>query len=339
MNNLRIGILGAGSWGTALAIVLANKGHNVELWSAVKTEVELLRTKREHVDRLPGTILPDNIVIEDNLEKACTDKDLIVFAVASPFVRQTAKNARPFIKDEQKIVNVSKGIEDETFKTLLEIIEEEIPQAQCCVLSGPSHAEEVSKSIPTTCVVGAKSRQLAEYVQDVFICDNFRVYTSPDVIGIELGASLKNVIALAAGIVDGLGYGDNTKAALITRGIAEIARLGEAMGAKMETFAGLSGIGDLIVTCTSIHSRNRQTGYLIGKGYKLSDAINEVNQTVEGVNTARAAYGLANKYGVEMPIVEQICQVLFEDKNARVAIYDLLRRDKSIEYKTLEWND
>ena len=339
MNNLKIGILGAGSWGTALAIVLANKGHNVELWSAVKTEVELLRTKREHVDRLPGAILPDNIYIEEDLEKICTGKDLIVFAVASPFVRQTARNARSFIKEGQRMVNVSKGIEDETFKTLLEIIEEEIPTAQCCVLSGPSHAEEVSKSIPTTCVVGAKSRKLAEYVQDVFICDNFRVYTSPDVIGIELGASLKNVIALAAGIVDGLGYGDNTKAALITRGIAEIARLGAAMGAKTETFAGLSGIGDLIVTCTSIHSRNRQTGYLIGKGYKLSDAINEVNQTVEGVNTARAAYGLAMKYGVEMPIVEQICQVLFEDKDARVAIYDLLRRDKCIEYKSLEWND
>ena len=338
MDKIRIGILGAGSWGTALALVLARKGHDVELWSAVKTEVELLRTKREHIDRLPGAILPDNIQIADDLEKTCTDKDLIVFAVASPFVRTTAHNAAGFIKEGQIIVNVSKGIEDNTFKTLLEIIQEEIPQAVSCVLSGPSHAEEVSKDIPTTCVVGAPTKEVAEFVQDVFICDTFRVYTSPDITGIELGASLKNVIALAAGIVDGLGYGDNTKAALITRGIAEITRLGVAMGASRETFAGLSGIGDLIVTCTSIHSRNRQAGYLIGRGYKLDEAIKEVNQTVEGVNKAKAAFGLAKKYNVEMPIVQQICEVLFEDKDAKIAIYDLLRRDKRIEYASLEWS-
>jgi glycerol-3-phosphate dehydrogenase (NAD(P)+) len=223
MSKLNVGILGAGSWGTALAIVLAGKGHDVELWSAVMTEVELLRTKREHVDRLPGVILPDNFTIEDNLEKTCKDKDLIVLAVASPFIRQTAHNAKPYIKEGQRIVNVSKGIEDDTFMTLLEIIEEELPQAECGVLSGPTHAEEVSKGIPTTCVVGARTKDFAEFVQDAFICDTFRVYTSPDVIGIEIGASLKNVIALAAGVVDGLGYGDNTKAALITRGIAEIA--------------------------------------------------------------------------------------------------------------------
>ena len=232
MNNTKIGVLGAGSWGTALAILLANKGFDVELWSAVETEIELLRTKREHVDRLPGVILPDNIYIESDLEKTCKDKDVIVFAVASPFVRMTAQRAKKYIKEGQIIVNVAKGIEDVTYKTLSEIIEDEIPCAKVCVLSGPSHAEEVSKGIPTTCVVGAKTKELAEYVQDVFICDNFRVYSSPDVLGIELGASLKNVIALAAGIVDGLGYGDNTKAALITRGITEIARLGVSMGAN-----------------------------------------------------------------------------------------------------------
>ena len=339
MKKYKIGILGAGSWGTALALVLANKGHDVDLWSALATEVELLRTKREHIDRLPGAILPDNIIIEDNMKKTCEGKDLLVFAVASPFIRQTARNAKEFIKEGQRIINVSKGIEDDTYKTLLEIIEEELPMAECAVLSGPTHAEEVSKNIPTTCVVGARTREFAEFVQDIFICDTFRVYTSPDIIGIEIGASLKNVIALAAGVVDGLGYGDNTKAALITRGIAEIARLGKAMGACTETFAGLSGIGDLIVTCTSIHSRNRQAGFLIGKGYKLREAIEEVNQTVEGVNTAKAALGLARKYDVEMPIVEKICEVLFEDKDAKTAIYDLLRRDKSIEYKTLEWKD
>ena len=339
MNNTKIGVLGAGSWGTALAILLANKGFDVELWSAVETEIELLRTKREHVDRLPGVILPDNIFIESDLEKACKDKDVIVFAVASPFVRMTAQRAKEYIKEGQIIVNVAKGIEDVTYKTLSEIIEDEIPCARVCVLSGPSHAEEVSKGIPTTCVVGAKTKELAEYVQDVFICDNFRVYSSPDVLGIELGASLKNVIALAAGIVDGLGYGDNTKAALITRGITEIARLGVSMGAKVETFAGLSGIGDLIVTCTSIHSRNRQAGYLLGKGYTLEQAINEVNQTVEGVNSVKAALGLARKNNVVMPIVEELNKVLFDGKDAREALFDLLKRDKSIEYTSLEWGN
>lgn len=339
MNNTKIGVLGAGSWGTALAILLANKGFDVELWSAVETEIELLRTKREHVDRLPGVILPDNICIEADLEKACMDKNVIVFAVASPFVRMTAQRAKEYIKEGQIIVNVAKGIEDVTYKTLSEIIEDEIPCAKVCVLSGPSHAEEVSKGIPTTCVVGAKTKELAEYVQDVFICDNFRVYSSPDVLGIELGAALKNVIALAAGIVDGLGYGDNTKAALITRGITEIARLGVSMGAKVETFAGLSGIGDLIVTCTSIHSRNRQAGYLIGKGYTLEKAIKEVNQTVEGVNSVKAALGLARKNNVTMPIVEELNNVLFDGKDAREALFDLLKRDKSIEYATLEWGN
>lgn len=339
MNNTKIGVLGAGSWGTALAILLANKGFDVELWSAVETEIELLRTKREHVDRLPGVILPDNIYIEADLEKTCKGKDVIVFAVASPFVRTTAQRAKEYIQDGQIIVNVAKGIEDVTYKTLSEIIEDEIPCARVCVLSGPSHAEEVSKGIPTTCVVGAKTKELAEYVQDVFICDNFRVYSSPDVLGIELGASLKNVIALAAGIVDGLGYGDNTKAALITRGITEIARLGVSMGAKVETFAGLSGIGDLIVTCTSIHSRNRQAGYLLGKGYTLEAAINEVNQTVEGVNSVKAALGLARKNNVVMPIVEELNKVLFDGKDAREALFDLLKRDKSIEYTSLEWGN
>lgn len=339
MNNTKIGVLGAGSWGTALAILLANKGFDVELWSAVETEIELLRTKREHVDRLPGVILPDNICIEADLEKACMDKNVIVFAVASPFVRMTAQRAKEYIKEGQIIVNVAKGIEDVTYKTLSEIIEDEISCAKVCVLSGPSHAEEVSKGIPTTCVVGAKTKELAEYVQDVFICDNFRVYSSPDVLGIELGAALKNVIALAAGIVDGLGYGDNTKAALITRGITEIARLGVSMGAKVETFAGLSGIGDLIVTCTSIHSRNRQAGYLLGKGYTLEKAIKEVNQTVEGVNSVKAALGLARKNNVTMPIVEELNNVLFDGKDAREALFDLLKRDKSIEYATLEWGN
>jgi len=240
------------------------------------------------------------------------------------------------VKD-QIIVNVGKGIEENTLETLTDIIKEEIPQADVAVLSGPSHAEEVSRTIPTTCVVGADSKDTAHFIQDVFMSERFRVYTSPDVIGIELGGSIKNVIALAAGIADGLGFGDNTKAALMTRGIAEISRLGIAMGGKMETFAGLSGVGDLIVTCTSKHSRNRNAGYLIGQGYTMEEAMKEVKQIVEGVYSAKAALALAKKYNVEMPIVEQVNLVLFEDKPAIEAVSDLLLRDKRREYSELEW--
>lgn len=334
-----ISVLGAGSWGTALAIVLAKKGHNVTLWSAVESELELLRTKREHVDRLPGIKLPDNIFIEADLEAACKDKKILVFAVASPFVRMTAKNASGFIQAGQVIVNVAKGIEDETYMTLSQVIEQEIPQAIVTVLSGPSHAEEVSKGVPTTCVVGSKDKDVAEMIQDIFMCDYFRVYTSPDVVGIELGASLKNVIALAAGVVDGLGYGDNTKAALMTRGIAEISRLGIKMGGKIETFLGLSGIGDLIVTCTSLHSRNRNAGFLIGQGYTMNAAMEEVKQVVEGVYSAKSALGLARKYEVNMPIVEQVNKVLFEDKPAKDALMELLTRDKAKESPSLIWRE
>ncbi len=334
---MKIGVLGAGSWGTALAILLGNKGYDVDLWSAVESELEILSTKREHIERLPGVKLPDTISIERSMEKACKDKDLIVFAVASPYVRVTANNAKKFIKEGQIIVNVAKGIEDITYNTLSMVIEEEIPQAIVTVLSGPSHAEEVSRNIPTTCVVGAKKEEVALYVQDIFMCDNFRVYTSPDIMGIEIGASLKNVIALAAGIVDGLGYGDNTKAALITRGIAEISRLGIKMGGKLETFMGLSGIGDLIVTCTSNHSRNHNAGFYMGQGMSYEEAMKEVKQVVEGVYSAKAAKGLAEKYEVSMPIVEQINKVLFENKSAADALKELLTRGKSVEYKSLEW--
>lgn len=333
----KVSLLGAGSWGTALAILLANNGHEVTLWSALKDEVEMLSVHREHKDRLPGVILPDSISVTLDLEGACTDKDLIVFSVASPYVRQTAKNASSYIKKGQMIVNVAKGIEESTLYTISDILEEEIPQARIAVLSGPSHAEEVSKGIPTTVVIGSKCKETAETAQDIFMTDVFRVYTSPDMIGIELGGSLKNVIALAAGIVDGLGYGDNTKAALMTRGIAEMSRLGIKMGGKMETFAGLSGVGDLIVTCTSKHSRNRNAGYLIGKGYTMKEAMDEVKQVVEGVYSAKAALGLAKKYDVSMPIVEQICEVLFDNKSAREALNELLTRDRRNEYPGLEW--
>lgn len=333
----KVSLLGAGSWGTALAILLANQNHEVCLWSALSSEISLLQTKREHMERLPGVKLPQNIEITDELEQACTNQDLIVFSVASPYVRSTAKLAKPFIKEGQIIVNVAKGIEETTLYTLSDILKEELPMADIAVLSGPSHAEEVSKGIPTTVVVGASTQKTAYLIQDIFMNDKFRVYTSPDMIGIELGGSIKNVMALAAGVADGLGFGDNTKAALMTRGIAEMRRLGIAMGGKVETFSGLSGVGDLIVTCTSKHSRNRNAGYLIGKGYTMQEAMKEVNQVVEGVYSAKAALALAKKYQVAMPIVEQVNMVLFEGKSAKEAVMDLFLRDKRREYSELEW--
>jgi glycerol-3-phosphate dehydrogenase (NAD(P)+) len=333
-----VSILGAGTWGCALAILLSGKGHKVTIWTKIENEARTLNENRKNMKNLPGAELPDEIEITLDLEAACKDKDLIVMAVASPYIRMTAKAASPYIKAGQIIVNVSKGIEDKTLHTLSEVVKEEIPQADVAVLSGPSHAEEVSRGVPTTIVVGAETKETARFIQDTFMTEVFRVYTSPDIIGIELGGSLKNVIALAAGIVDGLGYGDNTKAALMTRGIAEISRLGVTMGGRMETFAGLSGIGDLFVTCTSKHSRNWNAGNLIGQGSSMKEAMEKVNQVVEGVNSAQAALALAQKYEVEMPIVEQINLVLFENKSANEALADLLGRDKRKEYKSLDWD-
>ena len=333
----KVSVIGAGSWGSALAVLLANNGHEVTLWTHDPHEIEMLSTKREQVEKLPGVKLPDNIMIEADLKTALTDEDVVVMAVPSPVVRMVAKQMSPFIKDGQIIVNVAKGIEDVTYKTLSDIIEEEIPNAEVCVLSGPSHAEEVGRGIPTTVVVGAKNKETAEMLQDVFMNKVFRVYTSSDIVGIELGGALKNVIALAAGTVDGLGYGDNTKAALITRGNAEITRLGVAMGANSHTFSGLSGIGDLIVTCASMHSRNRRAGILIGKGYTKDQAMEEVQMVVEGVFSAKAALELSKKYNIEMPIVEQVNKVLFEDKPAAEAVKELMLRDKKIEIDNSEW--
>jgi len=333
-----VSILGAGTWGCAIAILLAGSGHEVTIWTKIENEARMLNENRKHMKNLPGAELPDQIKITLDLEEACKDKDLLVMAVASPYIRSTSHIAKPFIKEGQIIVNVSKGIEDGSLYTLSEVIKEEIPQANVAVLSGPSHAEEVSRGVPTTIVVGAQTKETARFIQDIFMTDLFRVYTSPDIIGIELGGSLKNVIALAAGAVDGLGYGDNTKAALMTRGMAEISRLGMKMGGKMETFAGLSGFGDLFVTCTSKHSRNWNAGNLLGQGKTLEEVMKEVNQVVEGVNSAKAALALAKKNDVEMPIVEQINQVLFEGKTPDDALADLLMRDKRIEYRSLEWD-
>ncbi len=332
-----IGIIGAGSWGTALSLVLSHNGHKVTVWSLLEDEVEMLRRDREHKEKLPGVILPDSIDYTTDLENAVKGKEMLVMAVPSPYIRSTARSMAPYVEEGQLIVVVSKGIEEDTLMIQTDIVEQEIPQAEVAVLSGPSHAEEVGRNLPTTVVAGAKSKEVAERVQSFFMNEVFRVYTSSDMLGIELGASLKNVIALAAGMADGLGFGDNTKAALITRGITEISRLALAMGAQPETIGGLSGIGDLIVTCASTHSRNRKAGMLIGQGYTMQEAMDEVKMVVEGVYSAKAANVLAKKYGVEMPIVEQVNQVLFEGQPAKDGVYELMLRERKSEHDNLDW--
>ena len=327
----KIGIIGAGSWGIALSVLLHNNGHEITVWSAIEKEIDMLKQEHEQKEKLPGVKLSEEMCFTTDLAQAVVGKEILVLAVPSTFTRSTAHLMKEHVAKNQIIVNVAKGIEESTLMTLSQVIEDEVPQADVAVLSGPSHAEEVGRGIPTTIVVGARTKKTAEYIQNVFMSDVFRVYTSPDVLGIELGAALKNVVALAAGIADGLGYGDNTKAALITRGIAEIARLGIAMGGKFETFCGLSGIGDLIVTCASMHSRNRRAGILIGQGKTMDEAMDEVKMVVEGVFSAKAAMGLAKKYNVELPIIEQVNEVLFQNKNAAEAVKDLMLRDKKIE--------
>ena len=327
----KIGIIGAGSWGIALSVLLHNNGHTITVWSALPQEIEQLKACHEHKEKLPGVKLAEDILFTTDLSNAVKEMDILVLAVPSSFTRETAHRMAGFVENGQIIVNVAKGIEEATLMTLSQVIEDEIPQADVAVLSGPSHAEEVGKGIPTTIVVGASSRATAEKIQNIFMSDVFRVYTSPDVLGIELGAALKDVVALAAGIADGLGYGDNTKAALITRGMAEISRLGMAMGGKFETFSGLSGIGDLIVTCASMHSRNRRAGILIGQGKTMEEAMAEVKMVVEGVFSTKAAMALAEKYHVELPIIEQVHEVLFCGKAAADAVKDLMIRDKKIE--------
>lgn len=333
----KVCVLGAGSWGTALSIVLANNGHDVTVWSIDPEEVLMLKDYREQRDKLPGVMVPSVIEFTTDMEMAVSSAEVIVCAVPSPFVRSTMKSAAPYVTEGAVIVDVAKGIEDGTYKTMTEIIEEECPKACVAILSGPSHAEEVGRKIPTTVVAGAKCKKVAELVQDVFMNEVFRVYTSPDVIGIELGGSLKNVIALAAGAIDGLGMGDNTKAALMTRGITEISRLVVAMGGHIETVAGLSGIGDLIVTCTSKHSRNRNAGFLLGQGKTYQEAMDEVKMVVEGVYSAKAALALGQKYGVSMPIVEAVNAVLFDGADVKEATKQLLMRDRTMEADNLSW--
>lgn len=332
----KVSILGSGSWGIALAVLLHKNGHEITVWSAREAKIEMLKEKHE-LEMLPGVRLPEDTVFTTDDREAVEGQDLLVMAVASSFTRSTAHRLSALVAPGQKILNVAKGIEEHTLMTLSEIIEQEIPQADVAVMSGPSHAEEVGRGIPTTIVVGAKSKETAEYIQNLFMNEAFRVYISPDILGMELGGALKNVVALAAGIADGLGYGDNTKAALITRGLAEIARLGMAMGGKFETFCGLTGIGDLIVTCASMHSRNRRAGILIGQGKTCDEAMAEVQMVVEGVYSAKAAMELAEKYQVQLPIIEQVNKVLFENKSAAQAMKELMLRDKKLEVPDFSW--
>lgn len=328
---MNVGVIGAGSWGIALTVLLNKNGSKVTVWSKFEDEVKMLSEKREYADKLPGVKIPETVDFTTDLEATVKNNEVLIMAVPSTFVRGTAHLMKDYVKDGQIIVNVAKGIEENTLMTLSDIIEEEIPQAKVAVMCGPTHAEEVGRGIPTTIVVGAREQSIAKLIQDLFMNETFRVYTSPDVLGMEIGSSLKNVVALAAGIADGLGYGDNTKAALITRGIAEISRLGIKMGGKAETFAGLTGIGDLIVTCASMHSRNRRAGILIGQGKTMKEAMDEVKMVVEGVYSAKAAMQLARKYEVELPIIEQVNEILFNDKPAAEAVRDLMIRDKKIE--------
>ena len=332
-----LGVIGAGSWGIALSVVLADNGHNVKVWSLIEDEVRMLSETHEHKDKLPGVIIPDSVTFTTDFNEAISGKEMVVLAVPSVFIRSTAKQMAEFVEKDQLIVVVSKGIEEDTLMILSDIVEQEIPQANVAVLSGPSHAEEVGRHLPTTVVAGAKTKETAEKIQEFFMNQVFRVYSSSDILGIELGGSLKNVIALAAGMADGLGFGDNTKAALITRGIKEISTLAVKMGARSDTLSGLTGIGDLIVTCASQHSRNRKAGMLIGQAYTMQEAMDEVKMVVEGVYSAKAAYRLAEKYDVDMPIVKEVNDILFGGQPAKQGVADLMTRDRKSENSEFEW--
>lgn len=327
----KVALVGAGSMGCAIAAHLGWLDNEVIMWSPVKEEIEMLIEHREHLTRLQGVRLPDNVKYTSDISECVNNADFVVLAVPSQTTRQNCKTIKPLIKESAIVITCSKGIEEQTGLLLTEIMEEELPGVSVGALSGPSHAEEIAVKMPTTVVAASKSIDVAVAMQNLFMSDTFRVYTNTDVLGVELGAALKNVIALCAGISDGIGYGDNTKAALMTRGMTEIARLGCALGAKIETFFGLTGMGDLIVTCTSMHSRNRRAGILIGQGVPVDEALKEVNMVVEGYATALPAKNLAQKAGVEMPIVEKLCAVLFEGADPKAAVTALMTRNRKSE--------
>jgi glycerol-3-phosphate dehydrogenase (NAD(P)+) len=337
----KIAVIGGGSWGSAIAILLAKNGYRVSLRDISEEQVIEINEERSNSKYLPEVKFPENIVATTDLEEAIRDASTVVVVVPSHAIREVAQEVKGLLAEDIIIVSATKGIEEETFLRMSEVLKDELRSQlrdNIAVLSGPSHAEEVSKGIPTTTVVASRDRELAEKVQDIFISDTFRVYTNPDILGVELGGALKNVIAIAAGISDGLGYGDNTKAALITRGLTEIKRLGGALGADPMTFAGLSGMGDLVVTCASQHSRNRRLGIKIGKGKSLEQALDEMNMVAEGVKTTRAAYFLAREVEVEVPIINQAYQVLFSGKDPQRGVNELMGRKKKHEIEEVVEN-
>ncbi|GHU50603.1 glycerol-3-phosphate dehydrogenase [NAD(P)+] [Clostridia bacterium] len=331
----KIAVIGAGSWGTALSMNLSGKGHETAIWDLNEELLAMMSADRENKRYLPEVKFNDNISVAYNLKDALYGADLVLFTVPSQHFRSAAEAASRYINNDTPVVNAAKGIEKKTLKTMSQVAGETLSGNPYVVLSGPSHAEEVGRALPTTLVAASEDLELAEYVQDVFMTGRFRVYTNTDVKGVELGGALKNIIALGAGISDGMGFGDNAKAAMMSRGMVEIARLGEKLGGRRETFFGLSGMGDLIVTCTSMHSRNRRCGMMIGEGMEPSLAIKSVGMVVEGIYTAESAYELATEVGVEMPITEQINKVVKGEVDAKDAVTALMTRQKRHESEDL----
>ena len=329
----KITVLGGG-FGTALAVMLySTQQHDITLWSAIPEEIEAMRRDGEQKEKLPGVMIPNGISLTTDLS-VIDDSDLVLFAIPSAYVRSTCQKIAPHLKEGTVVVNAGKGIEEDSLKLMSTVFAEELPQGAYVVLTGPSHAEEVGRNIPTSVVAASSNRMAAYLVQEWFSSRTFRVYINDDVTGCELGGALKNVIALSAGISDGLGYGDNTKAMLMTRGLHEIERLGSALGARANTFAGLTGLGDLIVTCTSMHSRNRRAGILIGEGVRPDEAVKQVG-TVEGYYCTHAAYALAQRYDIEMPLTEALYKILYEGADVREVVQGLMDRPKRREYEKL----
>lgn len=323
----KIAVIGNGGWGTTLALVLLKKGYSVKLWGAFPDYIEFLKNKRENVKFLPGISLPENLEHTSSMEKTLSGVQFIVMAVPSQFMRSVAKKMKGLFQKDNVMISVAKGIESESHKMMSEVLNEELNPRFLAVLSGPSHAEEVAREIPSSVAVASYDEKVAQQVQKLFMTDRFRIYTNGDLLGVEVSGALKNVIAIAAGISDGLQYGDNTKSALLARGLAEMTRLGVAMGAKRETFYGLAGVGDLITTAFSPYGRNRKIGELLGQGMKLEDALKTTEMIAEGVKTSIAVLKLARKYAVEMPISEKVYQVLYENLPPLKAVQELMLRE------------